>query len=157
MWNDLQDSSKFADSLSSFKKTILFSLISCNVLYYFGDRWPSIHHARLRIGCSKLNDDLFSNLHVIDSPKCPCGSPTEDRLHFFFHCPLYGNERKILLDSISVIAPPSLELLLFGQENLSLSENERVFLAVHSYICNSKRFDSHTAKGEDFICEFNLV
>ena len=50
-----------------------------NSSFSFGDRMNNIHHARLRIGCSKLNAHLHYNLHVIDSPYClSCAEEVED-------------------------------------------------------------------------------
>jgi len=87
-----------------------------------GDRFSNIHHARLRIGSSKLKAHLHFNLFVEDDPSCSCGFEIEDPYHFFFVCPRYAQNRVILFDSISRIAPdaaPRLSLLLRGDVDLS--------------------------------------
>ena len=72
LWNLLDTSVKDTPNLHQFK-TLIRKNPDTNVLYYYGKRWSGIHHARLRLGCSKLNFDLCYNLRVIDSPKCKCG------------------------------------------------------------------------------------
>ena len=62
-----------------------------NILYYYGERWPSVHHSRLREVRSKLNNDLCYKLHVPDDPFCSCRFPREDAHHFFFVCISYQN------------------------------------------------------------------
>ena len=115
--------------------------ITGNKLYYYGKRWPAIHHARLRIGCSKLNSDLCHNLHVIESAQCQCGSATEDACHFFFDCKLYNDERQDLLSALLNIAEPLLPTILFGSKELTMEENQEVFHAVHNFITVTKRFE----------------
>ena len=106
----------------------------------FGKRWPSVHHARLRIGCSGLNGDLSLNLHVIDSPKCQCGFAVENASHYLLHCPLYAAERAEMLSSLPDIVNVSIESLLYGSNDNSLEDNKTVFLAVHNFISSTKRF-----------------
>jgi hypothetical protein len=44
--------------------------------------------AKMRIGCSLLNYDLWENLHVIASPKLNCiMNENETADHFFTRCP----------------------------------------------------------------------
>ena len=35
------------------------------VLFFYDERWPPIYHARMRIGCSKLNYHLCCNLSTV--------------------------------------------------------------------------------------------
>ena len=44
-----------------------------SILYYYGKRWPSIHHTQMKIGCCKLKYDLYYKRHVIDESSCGCG------------------------------------------------------------------------------------
>ena len=46
-------------------------------LYYFGEQFPAIHHARTRLECSKLNAYLCLKLHVALNPVCKCGYEME--------------------------------------------------------------------------------
>lgn len=74
-------------------------------LFNCGIRYWNCMHARLRMGCSKLNEHLYYNLHVIDSPSCTCGSPSESVQHYFFECDIYCNQRVLLFNNIKEIAP----------------------------------------------------
>ena len=115
--------------------------MSLVLLYYYGARWPSVHHARMKIGCSKLKYDLCYNLHVIDSPQCTCGSPVENAYHFFLECPIFNAARNALTISMQGLADMTIPNLLYGNPGLSLDENRQVFHAVHEFILNTKRFD----------------
>ena len=88
IWNMLNNSVKNSPTLEIFKKQIK-PYREHNVLYYYGRRWLNIHHARLRLGCSKLNYDLCYNLRVKDSPTCSCGHRFETAEHFLISCPSY--------------------------------------------------------------------
>ena len=115
---------------------------ACNILYYYGERWASVHHARIRIGCSKLKADLYFKLHVEDSPACPCGHPIENDEHYFLSCPNYVQQRDNLLANKRAIAPITYDLLLHGSKRLSNDDNIKVFSSVQLYIKETMRFDS---------------
>ena len=140
LWNNISFDLQNSGSLKGFKQLLNIANDCCNKLYYYGERWPAIHHARLRTGCSKLNSDLFHNLHVIDSPSCQCGHITEDSYHFFFSCPLFTDQRRHMLDSVMRIILPSLNVLLYGDPALCLEKNKEVFQAVHKFISTTERF-----------------
>ena len=141
LWNALHIDIQNAASLDVFKQRLNMRNTTGNKLYYYGKRRPAIHHARLRIGCSKLNSDLFYNLHVIESAQCQCGFVTEDAFHFFFNCHLYDNERQDLLRAVTNITEPLLPTILFGNKDLTMEENQEVFHAVHNFIQITKRFE----------------
>jgi hypothetical protein len=141
LWNNLSPQIQTALSLNEFKQSLKPVLDDQIVLYYYGERWPSVHHARMRIGCSKLNNDLCNHLHVINNPYCQCGQAIENAKHFFLDCPLYTPERDILINHIQRITDITVEHLLYGNSLLSLADNKRVFDAVHDFIKNSKRFN----------------
>ena len=86
-WNKLDKRIRVLPSLLAFKEYFRTKKDDRTDLYSSGKRWPSIHHARLRIGCSKLNAHLCLNLHDIPTPQCRCGHPLEDPKHYFFVCP----------------------------------------------------------------------
>ena len=111
-----------------------------NVLYYYGQRWPSVHHARLRIGCSKLKYDLCYNLHVIENPNCTCGALEETTFHYFLACPHFVELRLQLFNVISVYCEVTLETILYGNINLRENQNKTIFDAVHNYIKLTQRF-----------------
>ena len=110
------------------------------VLYYYGERWPSVHHARMRTGCSLLRKDLFYNLHLIEDPHCSCGADLENAKHYFMHCPNYDDIRTSLRQEITECVPFTVKNLLFGNKNFSYEINTLVFKAVHKFIVASKRF-----------------
>ena len=139
LWNKLSEEIQNAPSISSFKQ-LLNANLDTNKLYFYGERWPSIHHARIRMGCSKLNSDLCRNLHVISEPTCRCGHHTEDAKHFLLHCPLYDMDRAIMMTSVNRITDVTTVNLLYGNGALCLEENEKVFKAVHEFIISTKRF-----------------
>ena len=88
VWNILPTETQDIATLHMFKVAIKPKENPIEV-YYHGERLPSIHHARTRIGCSKLNAHLCHNLHVVPLPTCRCGYELEDPMHFYIHCPIY--------------------------------------------------------------------
>ena len=94
------------------------------------DRRAGIHHARLRIGCSKLKSHLHNNLHVIEEESCQCGHRSEDPFHFFFECPRYVALRNNLFMSVAQHTDCSLQTLLFGDPKLNHKQNCDIFDAV---------------------------
>ena len=52
-------------------------------LEYYGEgsRKLSILHARLRHQYSSLNSDLY-RINITNDPKCQCGAPYEDSIHY---------------------------------------------------------------------------
>jgi hypothetical protein len=88
-WNLLDNEIKHLPTYEVFKETLNKLKYSVPEILYYGARWASVHHARLRLGCSKINHHLFSNLHVVQSPACECGADIEDPIHFLFICPLF--------------------------------------------------------------------
>lgn len=137
-WNNLAAEIKLLSTVHTFKQHIRTK--SRTLLFYYGKRWPSIHHTRMRIGCSKLNYDLCSNLHVINDMSCLCGSPIENASHFFFTCPLFIIERVKLMQSLPNMPDLTCDDLLNGNEQLTLDHNQAIFQAVHEFIVETKRF-----------------
>ncbi len=114
LWNNLTLEKRNMPSLREFKSSLIDELNDPNILYYYGSRWSSIHHARLRIGCSKLKHDLCYNLHVIDNPSCSCGALVEDAHHYFFTCPNYNDLRLQLFNGIAAYCDVTLNTILYG-------------------------------------------
>lgn len=140
LWNNLANEVRAVDSIEEFKRNFIPIRNELQVLYYYGERWPALHHARLRVGCSKLNSDLHYNLHVVENPSCICGSSLENAEHFLLQCPQFQNFRVVMLNDIQPVMPISVMNLLFGNLHYTLEENQRVFSAVHQFIVNTKRF-----------------
>ena len=127
-WNRLNPDIRNVGTLDAFKH------------YYSGIRKNQIWHARIRTGCSSLKNDLFLK-HIIDSPLCTCNSgEVENAYHFFFICQLYNHLRVELRQSIAQYCYMTLDVLLRGDERLSININSIIFEAVHKYIQKSKRF-----------------
>jgi hypothetical protein len=55
-------------------------------------------------------------------------------------CPNYVNERSILRNTLSEITNFTLDKLLYGDDRLTLAENQQIFAAVHTFIKDSGRF-----------------
>lgn len=137
----LADASKESPSLDIFKNSISQKESELDrEIFYYGDRWPSVHHARIRMGCSKLNDHLFNN-YLIDSPSCLCGFHIENPVHYFLHCPNYTALRNEMIHMIAPLSPISIRTLLFGNAELNLNTNKVIIGAVHKFITDSRRFE----------------
>jgi hypothetical protein len=142
LWNNLSPDVIDSSSLEEFKLHLIGNGDPVE-LYYYGERWPSVHHARMRIGCSKLNSDLCYNLHVLNNPACDCGFLNEDAHHYFFTCPLHQRERITLFRDIRGLVNPDIKILLFGSPELTQKQNQSVFDTVHTFIKDTIRFDEH--------------
>ena len=113
-----------------------------NVLYYYRKRWPAVQHARLGIGCSKLNNDVCFHLRIPDvKSECSCGEGHEDAEHFFMKCTRYDNIRDILKRENEGHCTFTFEVLLYSAADLKIKNNYLLFEAVHEYILESHRFD----------------
>ena len=89
LWNQLDFVTRKSHLLAAFKEGITLKPDKFEYFSHSCDRWALIHHARIRIGCSKLKSHLHNNLHVIEEESCQCGHRSEDPFHFFFECPRY--------------------------------------------------------------------
>ena len=65
---------------------------------------------------SSLNQLLHSK-NIVPSPLCECGS-TEDMSHFLLRCPLFHNHRREMLISVKRFCQPTVNVLLYGVDNL---------------------------------------
>ena len=141
LWNKLELDVRQAPSYCNLKLKLTKMKRNKNILYYYGKRWVATIHARLRIGCSKLNYDLSFNLHIPNiDPACECGAPLEDVKHYFMTCLRFENERDELKQNVERITNFNVKVLLFGSSKLKLEENKIVFDAVHRYIMETGRF-----------------
>ena len=104
------------------------------------NRRLSVLHARIRNNCSNLNLDLFNNFLRPD-PTCSCQVEPENAEHYFLRCHKHTIQRLLLFDSLRNFLPLRLEILLYGNPNLTDAENEIIFESVHTFIKNSNRFD----------------
>ena len=108
--------------------------------FYAGERKINIIHAQMRMKCSNLNSDLY-DLHVKDNPSCMYCNQIEDANHFFLSCPMYTVEREQMIDTIhQQIDNIDINTILYGNESISIEQNQIIFQTVHEYIKNSGRF-----------------
>ena len=110
--------------------------------YLHGKRKSNIMLARLRNRCSNLRYDLQNNF-LCDSPKCPNSdlNVPEDCQHYILNCPFYANQRTDMLAVINAAnINYSLDILLFGDINLTYEQNIVIVESVHDYITQTNRF-----------------
>ena len=141
-WNSLEHQIRNAPSIGSFKTQIKDVKHKPPDWFKSGKRKDAINHARLRMMCSSLNDHLYSQLHVIDNPKCPCGNPRESAKHYLLECPLYTIERdQMLLELRDLGFHPSLQNLLAGSNDYSVDVNLQAVTIIHNYLRSTGRFE----------------
>ena len=104
------------------------------------DKHKQILHTRSRTGCSALRYYLY-NRNLVSDALCHCGT-IENNFHFLLECRRYNVMRREMLQTVSRFADVSERVLLYGDSNLSDTDNELVFKAVHKYIKQTKRFSS---------------
>ena len=139
-WNDLDEDVKSCDSSDTFTSRITRD-IDRPSWFLAGKREPSMLHARMRMKCSPLNDDLHTHIHVLDSSECACGYKKENSKHFLLDCPLYENARKKMLSDLDKLGfKPTTKNLLYGNINYSETTNIEAFIIIQNYIMESKRF-----------------
>ena len=135
-WNNLPTEIKNATSLSIFKSLLNRNMPRPPKYFNAGHRIGQILHARLRMGCSSLNSDLYRK-HIVASPSCHCGA-FESAKHCLFHCPNYSIARHRYLPQD--VDSRSLKDLMYGKTSYSLQENVTLFSQVQDFIVKSGRF-----------------
>ena len=138
-WNELLEQTRNSPSLNIFKNRLNPNLITPPRYYNTGKRIGQIYHARLRTACSPLHQHLHSK-NIVDSPYCTCGD-IEDTHHFLFVCHQFTDLRRDLINSVSDICQPNLNVLLCGDISLTFDQNKQIFEAVQEFIIKSKRFE----------------
>ncbi|MEW8548773.1 MAG: hypothetical protein AB2693_35180, partial [Candidatus Thiodiazotropha sp.] len=137
-WNELPEEIRASTSLSTFKYKLNRNVRMPPKFYFTGKRLGQIYHARLRTNCSSLNLHLFHR-NLTDSPLCLCGS-VEDTYHYLLICNRFSNLRQELFDKVSMICRPTLDVLLYGNSELSTEQNRNIFTAVQTFVLKTKRF-----------------
>ena len=138
-WSMLCDEAKASDTVQSFKAFLNKDRPEGNALYNIGDRKLQVLHTRLRTRCSSLNQHLFVK-NVVESPLCQCGHP-ETTQHFLLQCQRYSDIRHELIDKVSPITCPTVDILLYGDNSKDLRSNSAIFEAVQKFINDSQRFE----------------
>ena len=98
-WNVLNAELKSTESSNTFSRKLMRDT-EIPTWFLIGDRETNIWHARMRMRCSSLNDDLHSQIHVIESSECACGYKRENSKHFLLDCPLYTEAREKMLNDL---------------------------------------------------------
>jgi hypothetical protein len=114
-WNNLDLTVRNSSNISCFKSRIKENTGKSPEYYGEGSRKISILHTRLRHQCSSLNSDLY-RINIINDPKCQCGAPYENSIHYLMECPLYQTERYCLFRN-----------LLFGNDEINMNKNSIIF------------------------------
>ena len=125
LWNAADNSLKDSGTLHSFKYQMKkpFAINSKVPSYYVsGNRRLSVLHARICNNCSNLNLDLFNNFLRPD-PTCSCQVEPENAEHYLLRCHKHTIQRLVLFDSLRNFLPLRLEILLYGNPNLTDAEN----------------------------------
>ena len=138
LWNNLPNRAHVTGSLSQFKGCLQPLHLKRPDYFYTGERKEQIIHCRLRLEISDLNADLYSR-HLRDDPSCACGYHSETAEHYLLYCSNFQNMRTLTLHTISQHQLDIL-FLLNGNPDLNNEENSRMFLVVHDFIKQSKRF-----------------
>ena len=143
-WNTLPQSLKGKYTVNAFKYAQYKLVKKANPLFYFGERRVSVIHSKLCVKCSALRGHLFHELHVIDSPLCPCDSGAEeDNDHYLLNCTKFTEQRRAMQISwrnLGLPWPPPVDHLLYGIPDQPHPINIHVFSIVHQYIFDSNRF-----------------
>lgn len=138
LWNTLPDTIKNKPSVESLKSYFASRKIKKPIYYNLGTRLGQILHARLRMAASSLNEHLFLK-NIIANPYCSCGI-TESSTHYLLKCTKYTELRRQYIFSLNFPFPKTIDILLFGSDNLSVDENTIIFSNVQKFLINSKRF-----------------
>ena len=135
-WNSLPNEVKEASSVAAFKHALNRNIKIPPKYFNAGTRMGQILHARLRMGCSSLNSDLYRK-NIVQSPSCSCGE-FESAKHFLFTCVNHSVARERYLPRN--LHSYTINDLLHRKNNLSLHENEILTLQVQDFIIKSERF-----------------
>ena len=129
-WNKLPLNIRNSSSLASFKRNKDNNKVP--IYYSSGNRQLQIYHTRLRTNCSSLNQHIYSK-NIIADPSCACGS-VESTKHCLLQCPQFNQARTEMLNTLSTVCIPSLNVLLYGDNNLDTHYNKLIFETVQNIL-----------------------
>ena len=145
-WNTLDLNLRQLPTLPSFKSKLqqkYFQPKTVPSYFSFGDRYLSVLHARLRNKCSSLNSDLLKS-NLVPSASCSCGYKNECSEHFLLYCNKFNLLRNNMLIELNMLdmrgLPVNIDILLFGNDDLSVEINAFIFSCVQKYIKDTRRF-----------------
>ncbi len=148
IWNKIEPSKRNLPSRFAFR-SFAKRLFHQEPLLFNHDvgRAQQVHFSQIRMGFSSLNHDLYMK-GCVTVGTCACGDSREDQRHFLLKCKKYTKERCEMFTNIKNVSSKvniTLNLLLFGNKQLSVKENLIVLKHVCNYIKQTKRFESNTA------------
>ena len=140
-WNSLDEELRNSSTLASFKYQLKNLQNNSKVPHYHivGNRYLSVLHARIQNNCINLSSDLFMN-HLSPSSMCRCSDESGEAEHFFFRCSNYNYDSVTLFQSTRNYHPLNINILMFGDENLTDENNINIFTAVQTFIKDTRRF-----------------
>jgi len=152
-WNNLDNSTKAAQTLASFKCQMKSKLFPTKVqLYSRGRGKHAINHARMRMGLSHLRHQLYS-FGIIQVAKCiQCGYKQETAMHYLLVCHKYADIRITMLNDIATYITAQghvidynnkrnlSRILLDGSTEFPYHVNRVIFVHVQQYIEQTNRF-----------------
>ena len=153
-WNKLEPELRLALSIPVFKKKLLATIRPTpKPVFGIHDPIGLSYLTQLRVGFSKLNFHKFKhNGRDTINPMCPTSDDIEDTVHFLLLCPSFDVQRQDLLAEIVDLLRPFLhitdmsndilvQLLLYGDQDLSYDLNRKILGLTSRYIHETGRFD----------------
>ena len=151
IWNSIGKELQTASSVAIFNRQII-NLIRPVSKSTFGifDALGLRYLFQLRLNLSPLKSHKKRyNFDGFLNDWCDCSCAPEDTSHFFFHCPLFYQQRLNLINSITLIlrVNPDLcilnntQLLLYGHRTLTFNDNKNILLMTIKFIKESGRLD----------------
>ena len=141
-WNSLPTAIKTIRSKYQFKNHInTIHKLTANPFDNTLPRKSQIMLAQLRIGFSDLNQHLY-NKGCNDRPNCECGHIREDTRHFILFCPLYSEQRQIMLTNINQLqlnVSFTTNNLLYGNKKLTKEQHNSMLHIFSKFLISSKR------------------
>ena len=154
IWNNLGPEIRKIETLSGFKRELVKTIIpECKSIFNIHDPDNLRYLYQLRVGLSSLRSHKYNhNFKDTPSDQCRCGTGIESTEHFLLTCLLFRELRDELFSTINpelskIRNLPSIEnsdmvqILLYGSQNLTLSENQLILTAVIKYIQHTERFN----------------
>ena len=124
-------------------------------IFRWGPGWGRSQQTKfqIRVGLNRLNFHKFKhNFRDTVNPMCRTNDGIEDTEHFLLLCPSFDVQRRHLLAGVSVLLQQFVEInslpndvlvqiLLYGDENLSNEINKSILELTLVFIHNTGRFD----------------
>ena len=144
-WNRLSPEIRNSKCIYVFKKLLLkFIRTNAYDVYNIHDPIGLKFLTRLRLRLSHLRQNFLDTLN----PLCSCSLETESVSHYLLRCPLYAQNRKIILDNlVHIVGSMSnlsdtklINLLLYGDGQYDVDKNSSILKHTISFLKNSERF-----------------